>query len=164
MFGPKMWNFSDALAEIEKVVDAAKRGEVKAVLAIEEMHFRNNAAKVARDAAKMLEPLTGIRAADDVRARISQACGYIQRSENNLMETSRWHVRKAAKALTEVDVMPDSVSALAYALWDAESTTRLPPEHYDEYATRARSLLYVMRLRPDDERDAIAEAIRQAGG
>ncbi len=60
------------------------------------------------------------------------------------------------------ELMPDPIAALAYAIWDAESTSRLPPEHYKEYAIRARSLLHVMRLRPDDERKAIAKAIEQA--
>ena len=50
----------------------------------------------------------------------------------------------------------DAISALAYALWDAENTTRLPPDEYEAYASRARDIFYVLRYRTEDERRAIA--------
>ena len=57
------------------------------------------------------------------------------------------------------DMESNAVSALAYALWDAENTTRLPPELYEAYASRARDIFYVMRYRTDGDRRAIAKEV-----
>ena len=55
------------------------------------------------------------------------------------------------------------VAALAYALYDAEHTTRLGehPEDLEEYFERARKLLFMLKeYRPRKERQAIIRAIR----
>ena len=57
------------------------------------------------------------------------------------------------------------VAALAYALYDAENTTRLSedPDAQPAYFERARRLLYMLKTyRPKRERVAIARAIRKA--
>lgn len=57
------------------------------------------------------------------------------------------------------------VAALAYALYDAESTGRLSedPDAQPEYFKRARELLYAIReFRPERERVSLARAIRQS--
>ncbi len=57
------------------------------------------------------------------------------------------------------------VAALAYALYDAESTGRLSehPDAQPEYFDRARKLLYMIQTyRPKRERVSLARAIRKA--
>lgn len=57
------------------------------------------------------------------------------------------------------------VAALAYALFDAENTTRLSeyPDEQERYFERARRLLYAIReYRPKRERVSLARAIRKA--
>jgi len=57
------------------------------------------------------------------------------------------------------------VAALAYALYDSESTGRLSedPDAQPEYFRRAEKLLYMLKTyRPKRERVAIARAIRKA--
>jgi len=59
--------------------------------------------------------------------------------------------------------MDDAVAALAYALYDSESTGRLgeDPDAQPEYFERARKLLYMAQTyRTKRERVAIARALR----
>jgi hypothetical protein len=55
------------------------------------------------------------------------------------------------------------IAVLAYALYDAENTTRLSedPGAQPEYFERARKLLYMVRhYRPKVERECLARAVR----
>lgn len=57
-----------------------------------------------------------------------------------------------------------AIAALAYALYDSESTGRLgeDPDAQEEYFERARKLLYMVQTyRPKRERVALARAIRK---
>lgn len=60
--------------------------------------------------------------------------------------------------------MDSAVAALAYALYDADTTGRLSddPDAQAEYLRRAERVIYMIReYRPKRERVAIARAIRK---